>query len=408
MKKLSYILLALVVGSFFSCRREGCTDQNATNYDEKAKNDDGSCIYEGGNGGNVDNPDYNLAGTMSSAQVITNIFESSTAFDYYVQGTWTIDAAVEIEPGVRILMRANSKVRITANGSLNATGTENAPIHFIAEQDVQGFWYNIEFDGSNNPNNRLIYTTVHGAGGQSTRPASVYVRNNSRLIMQNSTITKGERNGLELNSVNGVLTDFESNTISNCNLNAIKLDSWRQAAEIDFATNFTNNNAFNRVVVGNSALTTPATINKIDGPFYVEGMATIESDLTITEGTEILMGPGAGVFVNSSGSLSIQGTASDRVTIKGGQEVPGYWGAIRYEGTVSANNVIQYTDINHGGGTSTRPGNIYLRLDAQISMGNSSSNHSQRWGVNGTNGSVFNDLGNNTYTGNQEGDNSFN
>jgi hypothetical protein len=40
-------------------------------------------------------------------------------------------------------------------------------------------------------------------------------------------------------------------------------------------------------------------------------------------------------------------------------------------------------------------------------MGNSSSNFSQRWGVDGANGTTFNDQGGNTYTGNQEGDNSF-
>lgn len=28
-----------------SCKREGCTDSSATNYDEKAKKNDGSCIY---------------------------------------------------------------------------------------------------------------------------------------------------------------------------------------------------------------------------------------------------------------------------------------------------------------------------------------------------------------------------
>ena len=405
MKKLNYLLLALALVTFMSCRKEGCTDENAINFDADAGKDDGSCIYE--DTGSGENPTINLAGTSSAPETIENIFESSTAYDYYIQGTWTIDAAVVIEPGVRILMKANSKVRVTPNGSLDASGTETLPIHFIGEQDVKGFWQNIEFDGSNNPNNKLIYTTVHGAGGQTTRPAGVYVRNNSRLVMQNSTVTQSDGNGLELNSGNGVLTDFENNTFINCNLNAIKLSSWRQAAEIDYATEFSENNSFNRVLVGSATINTPITINKINGPFYVEGTANIESDMIITAGTEILMGPGSGIYVTPDGSLKIEGTSSERVIIKGNQEVPGFWGAIRYEGTVSPNNIIEFTDISHGGGTSTRPGNIYMRQNAEISMGNSSSNFSERWGVNGTSGTVFNDLGNNTYTGNQEGDNSF-
>lgn len=43
MKKVMFLML---VGSLVlaGCKKEGCTNSNATNYDEKAKTDDGSCI----------------------------------------------------------------------------------------------------------------------------------------------------------------------------------------------------------------------------------------------------------------------------------------------------------------------------------------------------------------------------
>lgn len=45
-RRLSTLLLALMIlGAVSSCKKKGCTDQNATNYDPKAKVDDGSCIY---------------------------------------------------------------------------------------------------------------------------------------------------------------------------------------------------------------------------------------------------------------------------------------------------------------------------------------------------------------------------
>ncbi len=47
--KKSYVLLltlALGVSGLTGCKREGCTDEAATNYNEKAKKDDGSCEYE--------------------------------------------------------------------------------------------------------------------------------------------------------------------------------------------------------------------------------------------------------------------------------------------------------------------------------------------------------------------------
>ncbi|WP_066759426.1 MbnP family protein [Crocinitomix algicola] len=46
--KIKNITLIVLLGglSLTSCKKEGCTDEAATNYSEKAKKDDGSCVYE--------------------------------------------------------------------------------------------------------------------------------------------------------------------------------------------------------------------------------------------------------------------------------------------------------------------------------------------------------------------------
>jgi hypothetical protein len=48
MKKHYFIPLVILVGLLVlpSCRRKGCTDEAAINYDEKAKRDDGSCEFD--------------------------------------------------------------------------------------------------------------------------------------------------------------------------------------------------------------------------------------------------------------------------------------------------------------------------------------------------------------------------
>lgn len=47
MKITTLSVLSLLL-AFTSCKKkEGCTDQNATNYDESAKIDDQSCVYKG-------------------------------------------------------------------------------------------------------------------------------------------------------------------------------------------------------------------------------------------------------------------------------------------------------------------------------------------------------------------------
>lgn len=43
---MRYVVLALALAlSLTSCRRSGCTDARALNYDDKAKKNDGSCFY---------------------------------------------------------------------------------------------------------------------------------------------------------------------------------------------------------------------------------------------------------------------------------------------------------------------------------------------------------------------------
>lgn len=40
------LILSAFLTTLYSCKQKGCTDSNATNYDSKAKKDDGSCILE--------------------------------------------------------------------------------------------------------------------------------------------------------------------------------------------------------------------------------------------------------------------------------------------------------------------------------------------------------------------------
>ncbi|MEJ6776348.1 MAG: DUF4856 domain-containing protein [Crocinitomicaceae bacterium] len=46
MKKSIIILAALIGTTAISCKKEGCTDSTANNYNSKAKKDDGSCTYD--------------------------------------------------------------------------------------------------------------------------------------------------------------------------------------------------------------------------------------------------------------------------------------------------------------------------------------------------------------------------
>jgi len=47
MKKVLSVLAVSILIFATGCKKEGCTNQDATNYSSEADNDDGSCSYEG-------------------------------------------------------------------------------------------------------------------------------------------------------------------------------------------------------------------------------------------------------------------------------------------------------------------------------------------------------------------------
>ncbi len=47
MKKIGFIVLLLASVGFQGCKKEGCTINTALNFDEKAKENDGSCQFTG-------------------------------------------------------------------------------------------------------------------------------------------------------------------------------------------------------------------------------------------------------------------------------------------------------------------------------------------------------------------------
>jgi hypothetical protein len=107
MKKL---ILFLAVGSlgittFSSCKKKGCMDSTATNYNSKAKKDDGSCLYI---------PTISIIGSSD-----TTINVGSTYSD----------------PGATATNKDGSPVTVTSTGQVNTTTTGVNYINYSATNE---------------------------------------------------------------------------------------------------------------------------------------------------------------------------------------------------------------------------------------------------------------------------------
>lgn len=126
------LVTSLTLGTV-SCKKEGCTDETATNYNDKAKKDDGSCTY-------VDEPvDENII-------MVTGNITSSTTWTtgkvYILTSRIAVTngATLTIQPGVivkgEVGTGANATALIIARGAkLMAEGTASQPIIFTTVAD---------------------------------------------------------------------------------------------------------------------------------------------------------------------------------------------------------------------------------------------------------------------------------
>lgn len=133
MKKMNLSVLALtaVLGATTlvatSCNRKGCTDETATNFDEKAKKDDGSCEYP--------------STTTELIEVegdITSTVNWTSDKQYLVKGFLRIQqgGVLNIEAGTVIFGDTQTKgtIVVQRGGMINANGTAANPIVMTSEK----------------------------------------------------------------------------------------------------------------------------------------------------------------------------------------------------------------------------------------------------------------------------------
>lgn len=127
MKKAKILLFGFILLSattFMGCKKEGCTDSNADNYNEEAKKDDGTCTYPTINvfSTNTSGDVKGAGGTASKTWTYTNN-NSTAGWDMSIDATsGSFQLVLKDANGTTVL----DKTLTAGSGSQDASGTSSS------------------------------------------------------------------------------------------------------------------------------------------------------------------------------------------------------------------------------------------------------------------------------------------
>lgn len=190
----SVMLLTMILSS---CKKEGCTDNTAINYNSKAQKDDGSCKY--------DIVDNELIGSISGNR------ELDASITYLITGPVIVEdgATLTIPAGTIIKAKEgfNSYILVLQGGKINVNGTAEKPVKMTADKDNAGagYWGGLVINGKAPLSGGTIGSTEISSqyqyGGTNPHDNS---GNITYLIIEYSGARSSadvEHNGLTLNGV---------------------------------------------------------------------------------------------------------------------------------------------------------------------------------------------------------------
>lgn len=334
MKKPTLLALVALVLVFSSCKKKGCIDPAADNYNVEAEKDDGSCTYS--NSGNDTSNEI-----TEDITVPTTINEGITS----ICGSIDVSAELNVSPGAVIIMCSGASLNITGSGYINAVGTAADPIIIKGETESSGFWAGLAVY-SNNPNNQLDYVTVKDAGSYWAHEfANLYVGSNAKLSLNNSTIANSEDVGMFVHG-DGVIVDFANNSFDN-NVTGLKLPS-KMIGSLDANTNYDNNNTNSFIHATQSTITVDSEWEPTNTPILMHGTTSVEAGLTVKPGSDIMFEANAGMSVETTGWLSAVGTTTEMINFRGRYSTAAYWDGIAFYSN-NPNNELNYLSLSDGG-----------------------------------------------------------
>lgn len=287
----------------------------------------------------------------------------NAAVDYIITCIMKVQGEIIIEPGV-VIEFEQGKTGIlvaeegAANSSLYAVGTSDKPIVFRGIENEFGYWTGLRFGSANNKNELkhvIIEDAGHGQHYGENWSAGVYLATGSKLKMTNTTISNCKNYGLHLYNKNLDIT--LGNNIYTANEVPIKTGP-NYITKLDSGSSYSGN-IIDHVFIDSYAehLDVKTTWRKLDVPYKMNtaGIMKMNADVTIEAGVEIIMTATSAIRVSNIGTLRMNGTAQNKITFRGEEDVPAYWQYISYMSSNGTLNKMSHVEIRNAGKSTTTP-----------------------------------------------------
>ena len=328
--------------------------------------------------------------------------------DYYIPCRIDVGALLTIEPGVEIAFGASGGLEFNSSGILDARGSATEPIIMRGEEAGAGFWRGIFFDNSEN-SNKMHFVNIEGGGSLpwdgSNIKANILMKKESYLELVSSTIRQSGGDGLYTEGSPSALSGFGSNTFSDNQGFPLRVQAHQVGS---LGRNTYQNNGTNAIEVYAASRNTSGIIGEHSwtdpgAPLWINarldiGYASESGSLTVGEGTVIEMGPNASISVNESGTLALNGSESQAITIKSQGNQKDFWKGIHINSGTPL-NVFSYAQISGAGSASHNgyPGRDVVRLGSTtrgpytLNMNNCTLSNSSHCGLRfSSNGDIAN------------------
>ncbi len=360
--------------------------------------------------------------TMAKLDVPYRFTESTR---YNIQNALVIDPGniLEFTSGAGFRLGEQATDCSATTGSLNATGTDGERIIFRGINAGKGTWLGIGFNSSS-PNNVLNYCDISGGGSAtlynaSDFPANITMQCESRVQIQNSTISDSGGFGIYMLDEDATLENFMDNSLIDNDLAPV-LTHLTQVDQLDPASSYAEGNGRAYIQVYGSSITeNDLTIAKLEVPYRISrdeiGRETyVERALTIEPGVILEFETAAGILLGSpgvdciplTGSFNAVGTAEEPIIFRGITTGQGTWLGLGINSSTSA-NVLEYCEISGGGSgqmyNAGGQGNLVMTCSASLEVNNCSISDSGGWGIDFVQGANSLSQANNTFSNNADG-----